>query len=99
MDKKEAHTKAGSQDNQKFKDNSANNQRLKLLDYMFEHGSITTQKAREALDIYFPPARIKELRQAGYLIETVREHWVSEYGITHSIGRYVLMQKQPVDAN
>ena len=80
------------------KDNSAHAQRLKILDYLFEHGSITTQKAREALDIYFPPARIKELRQAGYLINTVREPWVSEYGITHSIGRYVLVQKQPIEA-
>jgi membrane carboxypeptidase/penicillin-binding protein len=98
MDKKKAHTKAGSQDNPKFKDNSAHNQRLKLLDYLLEHGSITTQQARELLDIYFPPARIKELRQAGYLINTLRESWVSEYGITHSIGRYVLVRKEPQEA-
>lgn len=97
MDKKKAHTQAGSQDNPKFKDNSAHNQRLKLLDYLLEHGSITTQQARELLDIYFPPARIKELRQAGYLINTVRVRWVSEYGITHSIGRYVLVRKEPLE--
>lgn len=96
MDKKEAHTKAGSQDISKFKDNSAHNQRLKLLDYLLEHGSITTHTAREKLDIYFPPARIKELRQAGYQINTIWVNWVSEYGITHRIGRYVLVVKEPV---
>lgn len=81
-----------------FSDNSLFNQRLKLLDYLLEHGSITTQKAREHLDIYYPPARIKELRDAGYLIHTVWIIWISDYGIKHRIAKYVLMQKQPVEA-
>lgn len=97
MDKKEAHTKAGQTDKANFKDNSASNQRLKLRDYLLEHGFITTKKAQQDLDIYYPPARIKELRKAGYLIETFWDSWVSEYGITHRIGRYVLVQKQPVE--
>ena len=80
-----------------FNDNSSFNQRLKLLDYLLEHGSITTQKARELLDIYYPPARIKELRQAGYLINTVWDYWTSEHSIKHKIGRYVLVQKQPLE--
>jgi hypothetical protein len=83
--------------NANFNDNSSFNQRLKLLDYLLEHGSITTQKARALLDIYYPPARIKELRQAGYLIVTVWEVWISEYGIKHRIARYVLTHKQPVE--
>jgi hypothetical protein len=79
-------------------DNSAHNQRLKILDHLFEHGSITTAQAQRDLDVYYPPARIRELRQAGYLINTVWDNWTSEHGIKHRIGRYVLKQKQPVSA-
>ena len=81
-----------------FNDNSAQNQRLKSLDYLLEHGSITSSEAREKLDIYYPPARIFELRQAGYLINTVWDNWTSEHGIKHRIARYVLTQKKPVEA-
>ncbi len=41
-----------------FKDNSAHNQRLKLLDWLFERTSITSNEAHEKLNIYHPPARI-----------------------------------------
>ena len=81
----------------KFNDNSTLNQRLKLLDYLLEHGSITTSEAREKLDIYHPPARAFELKRDGYLIVTLITNWTSEYGIKHRIGRYVLTQKQPID--
>lgn len=82
----------------KFTDNSVLNQRLKLLDYLLEHGSITTSEAREKLDIYYPPARAFELKRDGYLISTIWHSWVSDYGIKHRIGRYVLTQKQPVNS-
>ena len=82
----------------KFTDNSAHNQCLKLLDYLLERGSITSAKAREKLDIYYPPARIFELRQAGYLIVTIWDNWTSEHGIKHRIARYVLTQKQSVES-
>jgi Helix-turn-helix domain len=81
-----------------FNDNSAFNQRLKLLDYLLEHGSITSSEARERLDIYYPPARIFELRQAGYLIVTIWDNWTSEHAIKHRIARYVLTQKEHVEA-
>lgn len=80
----------------KFTDNSLHNQRLKLLDYLREHGSITTSQAREILDIYSPPARAFELKREGYLITTVWDNWTSDYGIKHRIARYVLTQHQPV---
>jgi len=99
MDKKKAHTNAGSNIHPNSKDNSAHNQRLKILDYLLEHGSITTQKARELLDIYYPPARINELRQAGYVINMLWVTWESDLGVKHRIGRYVLVQKQPIEAN
>ena len=79
-----------------FNDNSAHNQRLKLLDYLFERGSISSAEAREKLDIYYAPARIFELRQS-YLINTVWDNWTSEHGIKHRIARYVLTQKEPVE--
>ena len=82
-----------------FNDNCSFNQRLKLLDYLLEHGSITTSEARQKLDIYYPPARIKELRQAGYLISLVWIIWISDYGIKHRIGKYILTQKQPVESD
>lgn len=98
MDKKIAHTLAGSQDKPKFNDNSAHNQRLKILDWLFEKGSITTAQAREYLDVMSPAPRIMELRKADYKIVTFWDNWTSEHGIKHRIGRYVLMQKQPVTA-
>lgn len=58
MDKKIAHTLAGSKRKTNFKDNSAHNQRLKILDWLFEKGSITTAQAREYLDIMSPAPRI-----------------------------------------
>lgn len=75
-------------------DNSTSNQRLKILSFLIENGSITTRDAREKLDIYNPPARIAELRQAGYLINTIWTYWVSEHDIKHRIGKYVLVQKE-----
>ena len=81
----------------KFTDNSVHNQRLKLLDWFFEHGSINSNTAQEKLDVYYPPARIFELRKAGYQIATIWDNWTSEYGIKHRIARYVLTQKQPVE--
>ena len=82
----------------KFTDNSVHNQRLKLLDYLLERGSITTSEAREKLDIYYPPARKFELCKAGYQIAMIWDNWTSEYGIKHRIARYVLTQKQTVEA-
>lgn len=77
-------------------DNSLHNQRLKLLDYLQEHDSITSAQARELLDIYYPPARIFELKAAGYLIHMVWDNWTSDHNIKHRIARYVLTQKQPI---
>ena len=83
----------------KFTDNSTNNQRAKLLDYLQEHGSITTTQAREDLDILSPAPRIMELRARGYSIVTLVDNWISGHGINHKgIARYVLTQTQPLDS-
>ena len=81
-----------------FTDNSTQNQRLKLLDWLLEKNSITTTQARTNLDIMSPAARILELKKHGYLINTVPAEWISEQGINHKgIARYVLTQKQPIE--
>ncbi len=81
-----------------FNDNSAHNQRLKILDWLLEKDSITTAQAREHLDIMSPAPRIMELKAAGYLIVTIPDNWTSEHGINHKgIARYVLKQKQPLE--
>ena len=99
MDKKKAHTKAGSKDKSNCNDNSAHNQRLKLLDWLFEKGSISTDQARAILGIMSPAARIFELKRAGYLIKTLPETLIDVAGIKHSkTARYVLLQKQPVES-
>lgn len=83
----------------KFTDNSAHNQRLKLLDWLFERGNISTSEARENLDIMSPAPRIMELKRAGYSIVTVTDNWTSPHGINHKgVARYVLTQKQPIDS-
>jgi len=79
-------------------DNSAKHQCIKLLDWLFERGSITSSEARERLDVYYPPARVFELRKAGYQIATIWDNWTSEYNIKHRIARYVLTQKQPIES-
>ncbi|HAJ71533.1 MAG TPA: hypothetical protein DCO68_05590, partial [Methylophilaceae bacterium] len=80
-----------------FKDNSSSNQCLKILDWLFEKGSITTTQARQHLDVMSPAARILQLKRAGYQIDKINDTWTSEHGINHKgIARYVLTQKQPV---
>lgn len=80
----------------KFTDNSSFNQRIKLLNWLFERGSITTAQAREQLDIMSPAARILELKRQGYLIVTIWIDWISGFDIRHRVAKYVLKQKQPI---
>lgn len=98
MDKKIAHTQAGSKDKPKFNDNSAYNQRLKILDWLFEKGSITTDQARTYLSVMSPAPRILELRRAGYLINTLPETFTDNADVKHpKTARYVLVQKMPIE--
>lgn len=97
MDKKIAHTKEGSREELNFNNNSNYNQRLKILDWLFEKGSLTTSEAMDYLDIMSPAPQIFELRKAGYLIVTTRDKWTSGFGIKHPVGGYLLTQKQPLE--
>jgi hypothetical protein len=81
-----------------FKDNSSTNQCLKILDWLFEKGSITTTQAREHLDVMSPAARILQLKKDGYQIVRLNDTWTSNHGINHKgVARYVLTQKEPIE--
>ncbi|MDI4632424.1 helix-turn-helix domain-containing protein [Pelomonas sp. V22] len=54
---------------------------------------LTTYELSRGLDVYHPPARIKELRQAGNNIITMRETVTTEAGVKHSLGKYVLLRE------
>jgi hypothetical protein len=67
-------------------------QRAVLLEALQTLPSVSTYEARRELDIYYPPSRIKELRDEGYQIETYRQLVTTEAGVDHSVGVYVLIQ-------
>ncbi len=73
-----------------FKGNDCATQRTRLMEAMRRGLPVSTFEAMRYLDIYFPPARIKELRNEG---ERIGTHWVhseTESGDLHRIGLYVL---------
>ena len=49
----------------------------------------STNELRQ-MGVYYPPARIKELRNPGYLIETFYREETDSTGLTHRVGVYVL---------
>ena len=69
--------------------NSAENQRKRLLDQFAITPRMTVQQIVKILGILAPPARVKELRELGHSIKTI---WVKEddaNGVTHHVGLYV----------
>ena len=96
MDKKIAYTKAGQNSQSDSTNNTSNNQRLRLLDYLNTHGTITTLQARRELDILAPAARIFELRHNyGYRINKVDIADYTEAKRKHTgIAKYVLVSEK-----
>ena len=76
--------------------NTSHNQRLRLLDYLKAHGTITTLQARSELDILAPAARIFELRHNyGYRINKVDIVDFTEARRKHTgIAKYVLVSEK-----
>ena len=71
-------------------DNSAANQRQRILEFLRSGDSLTTLQARHDLDIMHPGMRVCELRKSGDPIET---HWVEDLtpeGGIHRVARYIL---------
>lgn len=63
----------------------------RLADYLTRNDGATVGECRSRLRILSPPARIMELRDAGWPIVTVWERIIDRAGVEHRIGRYVLM--------
>lgn len=66
-------------------------QRAHLLKWLQGRGRITTLQARNELGIMHPAARIQELRESGYIIETYWQLEADTTGKQHKQGLYVLM--------
>lgn len=74
---------------EKHSGNAAEAQRARLLDWL-RRRPISTLEARQALDILMPAARVFELRERGFFIQTVRVHECTAVGKRHSVALYVL---------
>jgi len=62
----------------------------RIIQYMKEHGSISSQDAFRDLGITRLSARIKELRDMGYDISTIMVDGKNRYGEDVRFGVYVL---------
>lgn len=56
-------------------------------------GPCTTFEAMRQLDIYYAPARLMQLRKRGHDIATVWEQVITEAGVKHRVGKYVLIKE------
>ena len=56
--------------------------------HLDEHGSLTRKEAMNLYGIGNLPARINDMRKAGYDIETVSEKGKNRYGAKTEYGRY-----------
>ena len=94
MKKENGHPKAAPKLSQNYyADVSANAQRARLLDAL-HCGPVTTIEARRDRDIMMPAARIKELRNRGYHIETFWTTQNTDAGRPHRIAQYVLVTER-----
>lgn len=62
----------------------------RIIEYMKEHGGITSQDAFKHLGITRLSARIKELRELGYKIDTIMVDSFNRYGEPVRYAKYVL---------
>lgn len=70
--------------------NSVEAQRARLLERL-RQGPVSTLDARALLDVLHPAARVMELREQGYQIETLWSRELSPCGRLHRVARYVLL--------
>lgn len=75
-----------------FKGTDSDTQVRRLLEALRQF-PITTFEASRFLDVYHPAGRIKDLRDDGNKIMTLRKPTTTEAGVTHSVGQYVLIEE------
>ena len=68
------------------------NQRMKILDYCAEHGSITVREAFMYLGINSPTKRISELVKAGYDVQKEEVRRIKSGGKTVRFIRYYIRE-------
>ena len=66
------------------------NQRMKILNYCAEHGSITIRDAFEKLNINSPSKRISEMRLSGYDVQCEVEKRTNAAGTEVRYKRYFI---------
>lgn len=68
-------------------------QKMKVLAYMKEHGSITPLEALDEFGCYRLGARIWDLRHAGYSIKTTNERYLDMTDLSwKTYARYALVE-------
>jgi hypothetical protein len=72
-----------------FRGTDTNTQCARLLEALSRF-AVTTFEAMRFLDVYHCPARVMQLRKAGHKITTHRQTVVTEAGVKHCVGLYVL---------
>lgn len=72
-----------------FNGTDTNTQCARLLEALARF-PVTTFEAMRFLDVYHCPARVMQLRKAGHRINTHRQTVLTEAGVKHSVGLYVL---------
>ncbi len=75
--------------------NSAEAQRQRILARL-RISPLTTLEARRDLDVLHPAARVMELRDAGYDIDTVWTHDLNGEGRPHRVAQYILLPSKEV---
>lgn len=73
----------------KLNNKNTRSQCNRLLEYLKDHGRITTYQAFGILKIHRISARISDLRQRGYHIDTIMHH-ETKNGMPKIWGEYIL---------
>ena len=72
----------------KHSGNSGAAQCARLLHRLLD-GPVTTTEARRKLDVY---DRVRDLRSRGHHIDTLWANDITEAGVSHRVGQYVLIK-------
>ena len=89
-----AETEAAKQNRRHhYPQNNTFAQRQRITEWFQSCSSLTTEQARQELDIMHPAGRIKEMRARGFDIMTVWDNYPTSSGNTHRMARYVLISQ------
>ena len=65
-----------------------------IYQYCQQHGSITAREAFIALDINSPRKVISDMRDAGFIVDSIEETRVNAYGKTKRFKRYFIKKTE-----